>query len=569
MASVPICRSPTRHRPQSRPAAPARFGLWDFPTFGAYALYETGANGVANDVYAVHDGQLTEIVQAYLNDDKVSVSGLIPAGANTGGNVAALTDGRYAGNNIQFYMTDGRSPGVVFGAPIANLPGIWTANHRGDGVVMMCLTCSPVKSEDFLEIYPNGVPTPSVAAKWQRCPDPFAEDPTDQSQWTWTENAIRHLMHYKMVREGVDYATKIAPTLSYWQDAAAVCDEAVALKAGGAEARWRSSVAHKHTDKHGDVTGAILATCDGWISPRSDGALVVYAGKYVAPTVNIDSSHIVAFEWEGVGVDDDQAINEIICSYISADHDYNTVECDAWRDEDNIAERGQILSDPLDPQVPSWGQVRRLAKRRMARTNALFRGTVTTNIAGRIARGHRYIHLTLQEAGATFYIGPVEITAVTRNIATGGITFSWVAADPNIDAWNEATEEGEPAALGDRVAAEPLDAPSISDAEAEIAESGTNARIRITVDGYDREDITWYARWRITTDTTWNEQGYSDIDPGPSAILLTSVVPVDVGIDVEVAYGVGDGRTSPWSELVTVSTASDIIFDGGDASTEA
>ena len=38
-------------------------------------------------------------------------------------------------------------------------------------------------------------------------------------------------------------------------------------------------------------------------------------------------------------------------------------------------------------------------------------------------------------------------------------------------------------------------------------------------------------------------------------MLLTSLVPLDVGIDVEVAYGVGDGRISPWSTLASVSTS--------------
>lgn len=75
-------------------------------------------------------------------------------------------------------------------------------------------------------------------------------------------------------------------------------------------------------------------------------------------------------------------------------------------------------------------------------------------------------------------------TAVTRNVVTGGLTFSWVAVDPNIDAWNPATEEGDPAAVGDRVAAVPLDTPTITEAEAEFGDDGTSARIRITVDGY-------------------------------------------------------------------------------------
>lgn len=532
----------------SRPPRVSAYGVSRL--YGAYILFETAANGRAIDVYAVHEGQITETVRFYLADDAVNLSG------NT---VLAGVDGRYGDSRLQLFWTDGSSPGTPFSAVMAELPGIWTANHRGDGVVLLATLARSVKSEDFLDIYPNGVPVASMVAKWQKCPDLWAADPTDQSQWTWTENVIRHLAHYKLVREGVDYATKIAPTIAYWRAAQDVCDEDVPLKAGGTEKRWRSCLSHTHTQKHGDVTAALLATCDGWIAPRADGALVVYAGKYYEPTITIGPEHITAYEWSGVGVDDDSAVNSITCSYVSAEHDYNTVECDAWIDENDILARGQELTDSLDPQVPSHGQVRRLAKRMMQRTNALYRGTVTTNVAGRVARGHRYINLHIEEAGTVFFSGVAEITAVTRNMQTGGITFSWVAASPSIDAWNPATEEGSPAATGDRVAPQPLTAPEIDSATAELSADGVTAQIRLIVDGPDRDDLTWFARWKVSSDPIWNEAVYSDIDAGDTVELLTTLVPTNASIDVAVSYQVGDGRVSPWSATETVNTSTSAL----------
>ncbi len=516
--------------------------------YGACVLYETSSNGTAIDVWAVHDGPMSQMLQLYLADDKVSVSGGYP-----GGFVQPGEDGRYGDNKVRLYYTDGRVPGTSIDQVVSELPGIWTNNHRGDGACLLYLMSSPVKSDDYLDIYPNGVPTPSVVAQWQKCPNPFSDDPTDPSQWTYTENVVRHIMHYKMVREGVDYATKIAPTLDYWKAASLVCDEAVPLKAGGSEPRWRSCLSHEHTRRHGDVVSTMLAACDGWMATRQDGAFVIYAGKYYTPTVTIGPEHIVSYDWKGVGVDDDEAVNELICSYVSKDHDYNSVETTAWRDENDISKRGQRLSNTLEIQTPSWGQVRRLAKRQMARANALYRGTVTTNVSGRIARGERYINLHLEEAGVVFYTGPVEITAVTRNMATGGLTFTWSQVDPNIDAWNPVTEEGDPAPVGERVASEPLATPSITSASAEI-QGGTTARVRIIVNGFDRDDYTWYARWRVSGDVTWNEQSYTDLDPGTPVELLTSVVPINQDVEVEVSYSSGDGRTSPWSDLVTVDT---------------
>jgi hypothetical protein len=191
----------------------------------------------------------------------------------------------------------------------------------------------------------------------------------------------------------------------------------------------------------------------------------------------------------------------------------------------------------------------------MARVNALHRGTVTTNVAGRIVRGQRYINLDLTEAGTTFYSGPVEITAVTRNMATGGVTFTWVAADPDIDAWDAAADEGEPAAKGDRSELPTLLAPIIVTADPEFAADGVSVQIRVGVIAPDRPDLTWYARWKLAAATSWTEATFSDVDPGASVILVVGLVPADSMVDVQVSYANGIGQVSNWSDTNTVDTS--------------
>ena len=544
----------------SRPPRVSAYGTMRL--YGAYILYETAdavspnpfgnARGMAVDGYAVHDGPMTAPVTFYIGDDVVTWKSGV---AYPGGFINGLADGKYGNDTVRFFYTDGQTPGTTIPEIISLLSGIWTSDHRGDGICLLYATFKSVKSKNFLKRFPSGTPPLSIAAQWQKCPDPWAADPTDESGWTWTENVIRHLMHYKMVREGIDYATKIAPSIDMWRDAADVCDESVPLKAGGTEARYRSCISHMHTQSHAEVNATMLAACDGWMATRPDGSLAIYAGKYYPPTVTIGPENIVSWDWEGVGVDDDEAVNEFVCSYISVAHDYNSVECDAWRNEDDIAERGQVLSQNMEIQTPSFGQVRRLAKRKMARVNAAFRGTITTNVSGRIARGHRYITLNLVEGGDTYYSGPAEIRAVTRNMQTGGITFSWVSADPDIDAWNAATEEGSPAANGDRVAPQPLSTPIIDTATAEFGYDGTSAQIMVLADSDDGDDITWYLRWKLDADSIWNEAEYTDINPSSTVELLSVLVPVNAMIDIAIAYGVGDGRISDWSTTETVDTS--------------
>jgi hypothetical protein len=543
----------------SRPPRVSAYGISRL--YGAYVLYETASNGTAVDVYAVHEGKLDGIVARYLGDATVTLTGTV---VNKG------SDGRYKGSAVNFYTTDGSIPGAGFPAVTALIPD-WTG--RGDGVVGLAVTAKSVKAKDFQETYPqSAVPVPSIVARWQRCPDPAAANPLDESGWTFTENPVRQLLHYKLVREGPKpalrrsdpaypaalatlrakwWARKIAPTLQWWINASADCDAPRALKAGGTEARYRSAVAHKHTDEHKGPTSALLATFDGWLAPRRDGALVVYSGRIYAPDPAdlLSSSEIVSYTWEGGRVDDTEAVNEVICSYISAPHDYNSVECDAWRDEDDITQRGQVLSSPLEVQVPSNGQVRYLAKRLMARKNSPFRMTITTNIAGRKVQGKRFIPVHLEEAGRVFYSGSVEVISLSRTLR-GGVTIQCVAVDPNVDNWNPATEEGSPAALGNRVAAQPLSTPTITTAQY------AGGFLTLSVAAADRADLTWYVRSRVQGASAWGpETVYADIDAGPAVTLQTDIVPADMTLEVEVLYTVGDGRASDWSPLATVSTA--------------
>jgi len=545
----------------------------------AYALFETAANGTAVDVGAVHDGRIDGYEQFYLGDDKVTLSG------NT---VNAGADGRYKDSTIHIYTTLGNAVETAFSAVTSLLPGIWTSDHRGDGVATMAVTFRPVKAKHYQETYPSGLPPAGSAVL--RAQPVFDWRDTSQSvgdplTWKWSENFILHIAHYLLTRKlavgptrppsdpdywadiagmyGAVWAIKFTPTLSYWTAAADDADLPTPLKGGGTEPRYRSCLAHKHTDQHKTVLSGLLACGDGWMSPRHDGAIIIYSGRYYEPTVSIGPDEIVSYSFED-GLADEDSVNEIALTYISAAHDFNAVETDAWRDEDDIAARGRVNSVTVSNQVPSHSQARRLAKRYMAKAMAPMRGTVTTNSGGRVAVGQRYINLTIDEGnGFAPYEGPAEITQLTRNLATGGVTFAWVAADPNIDAWNPATEEGDPAPVGNRVALAPLDAPVISSATAAYGyDSATGAPgvyLVLAIDAPDRSDLTWFLRTRASGAAIWGERQYSDIDASAAVALATEFVPVDAMVEVEAAFMTGDGRVSPWSATETVSTSSAAI----------
>ncbi len=557
--------------------------------FGAYVLYANTTYSVnsdsfspwALDAFAIHDGPVDSIIARYLGDK------LITLGTSYGAQyVAKLPGGAYGDFAVKWYETLGATPGTANWPEFyAKLPTNWSATHRGDGVVMVGVVWKPVSSDEFGTRFPSGAAPASVAGRWQRVYDPRqgGQSPSDPTTWTWSDNPVLHLLHYRLVREkarksiGAALPTGpqlldawnvfFAPTVAYWITAANVCDEAIPLKAGGTEKRYRAFLAHKHTDPHKDVIDGLTQTFDGWTSPRGDGAIVVFAGKYVVPTVTIGPDQIVSYSWQ-YGIADEESLNELKITYISALHDYNPVDAEPWVDTAAIAARGRVRTQGIDFSVPSHGQARRLAKRVFARVMAADRGIVTTNVAGRIARGQRYVYLKIIEAGTTFFDGVAEITGMTRNLSSGGVTFSWVAIGPNIDAWNPATEEGDPAPLGAVTALAEPPAPTIDSAIIlydNPADTGTGARAVISLSGPSGDDLIWYARWRVVGDPVWNEQKYTDVDSSGGVALVTGFIPVNELVEVQVAYEGGNSALSGWSFPATNVNSSTVATPPGAA----
>ncbi|MBB4616899.1 hypothetical protein [Sphingomonas abaci] len=569
-------RAETASQPLKTERPPRVSAYGRLKLYGAYTLYETAKDGTAVDVWAFHDGRIDGIEAWYLGDKKVT--------RLANGYVQGEADGLYGDSNIiQIGANLGAATETAHALVIAKVPEVWTSAHRGDGVVTGYMLSAAVKQKNFSATYANGGPNNTPLGLVIRAQPVFdwrdpAQRVDDPLTWRWSENAVLHLAHYQLVRNGKTWARHFAPTLSYWTAAANDADVAMPLRDGGTEPRYRSCVSHRHAgdgSEHKAVIAALLACFDGWMCPREDGALVVYSGRYYEPRVTVGPDIITAYTDED-GIEDENAVNEIGLTYISADHDFNAVDTTPWADEADILARGAVRSEDLANQVPSHSQARRLGKRRMMQTMAPKRGTFTTLAAGSAILSERYVNLIAAEMLGTedeivAYSGPAEITGLSRDLQSGAIQASWIAATPDIDEWDPAREEGEPAPTGDTIAREPLDMPVIISATAQYSAVGqtpegdepvdptpgqtaTGARVLIAATGPDRDDLTWSARWRVGTSGSWNEREYADADPGPGVSFLTEFVPLSNQINVQVAYSVGDGRLSPWSASAVVDT---------------
>ena len=521
------------------PKSPRAYGYGTRRVFGSLAFWDNKSDGGTVDVVAFVDGRANAIRRVYLNDEQVSVS--------NGGTVSAI-EKKYQGGRVRVGWNLGQTPAPVHSPVVSALPGIWTNNHRGDGVVSGYIIKSPEREEKFLETYPQGDNvTLSLVIDMQLCFDPRT------GQTVWTENPVLHLLHYFIVRRGYDYNTKILPQIDKWIAAANVCDEIVS-----GEPRYRGCVLYDSRAKPAEVIGSILETFDGYYAENERGEVIVYAGEYYTPTVTIGPEHIIEYEHQSF-IEDENIINELSVTYVSSQHDYNQVEAQPWRDETDISARGFVNSTSFNPQTPSFKQNRRLAKISMARNNTPDRGVVVTNYGGRIAEGHRFINLNIVEAGTTIYSGPAEITKITRNLETHGLTIEWTRAEPNAWSWNPATEDGYGAPTGSASIVSQPSPPSIDAAVFAFDNAAQTASLEITGTGPNRDDLTWFARIREQGASAWEEKRYNDAAPGATVVLSVAVIPTDTPIEVQIAFSTGGRRFSGWSgsTIVTADTSAE------------
>jgi hypothetical protein len=177
------------------------------------------------------------------------------------------------------------------------------------------------------------------------------------------------------------------------------------------------------------VRANILASMDGWLSANGKGQLVVKAGRYVEPTFILPAEHIVGYSWRSFQVAE-EAVNELVVSYVSAAHEYSEVEAGTY----SKAEPSPVgKAEPLQlPWVPSAKQAMRLAKRKMTRLDAERRGSVRSTIYGLNGMGQRFIRVRNPEL-ATMADVVLEVMNVELDLARGEVVFEVIQADVTID----------------------------------------------------------------------------------------------------------------------------------------
>lgn len=402
-------------------------------------------------VIAINEGEIDAIESHKLDDNSVVLVGTAVVGA-------------YMFSTASFVHIDtrlGLATETAYSDLITLFPTKWSSSHRGDGVASLMISCSQTPNfTDFPTVYPGGTaPNPRVVIRAVKVWDPRdgVQDKDDPSTWTWSTNPILILLDFHRHADGLGLAVfdarlfTSAALIEDWIPAANICDESV-----GGVTRYACSGGYSIAeDMPAEVIAQILATCDGQTYQRPDGAIGVRVGKTIAPTITLTDKNIKGYSDLRCNANVFNECNEITAKYTSPSHDYQVVDADPWRDEDDIAERGQVLTKAIALTfVNDHSQVRRLMKIAHARANPEISFTLVTDKAGMTLINERYVHLTVNEVGLSappLFDRDFEIVPDSFRIDPTGqgdrCTMAVISMDQPAYDWDEGTEAGTPPAI--------------------------------------------------------------------------------------------------------------------------
>jgi hypothetical protein len=460
--------------------------------------------------------RVSSILEYYINDEPVTLDA-------SGYVIEYKTKSNVRDDRAQILTRLGLPTETAYGELITAFPGIWTSQHRGDGVSSILAVIRQPPLEDMQKVFPNGTNT-TFSAVYETS---LLFDPRDGTK-VFKENAALVIRDYLVSEWGFRLANLwVENANAEYITAANVCDEAVPLKAGGTEPRWRIGMSYSMVERPADVLQRMLDACDGMIYPTPNMGIALKAGRWEEPTVTLDADSIASFSGLTRGGDVLTRANLVTARYTSCLHRYSEQEADPWLDDDDIAENGEIATDMELFAVPSHSQCRRLMKIRHRRANPKWRGTIVCNLRGLAVLGERFIRVTLPDYGLD--AEPFEIQGQPAFImGEDGATVTGVSIDvasmsAEAWAWDAATEEGTaPAVTEDITQAErvlPVPSGFMLSTVIRIVQGNAIPFANFTADAPEGANDS--ILFEVSTDdgTTWievpHDRGINTVDYGP------------------------------------------------------
>lgn len=328
---------------------------------------------------------------------------------------------------------------------------LWKATDAWKGQTMIWLKLNAGGQGDRQERWPSSPPLVEVEGRWSLVYDPreVSHDPDDAATWEWSEN------HALCVRD----ALAQNPMRAYQEaqihasfdiDGPDACDELVALKSGGSEARYTcaGTVLFSEGEIEDQLNPMMISGAADFI--RIGGKLGYAAGVYRAPTETLTYLLGDRFDFPDM-LPGSELVNQLRVSYLNSARGYETAHLAPWDIPGAVVSDGGVpavktLDLPFCASPTQAMRVRKITGLRQRRQERIQGGTLPPEAFDLVGGATATIALP---APYDALDGVYEIEGIHPGLDPIGesgevamrLPASLVKHDATIYAWDETTEE--------------------------------------------------------------------------------------------------------------------------------
>lgn len=349
--------------------------------------------------------------------------------------------GRFAGF-VHVEKNLGTATQAAFTGLNADLPQLWTANHRqrGRAGVYIRFKWNP-------DLFPSGLPNITFDVKGKPVLDPRTGT-TD-----WNDNPALNIADHLSSADysyGADFNAEIDQTQLI--ASANVCDEFIPLRDGGSEKRYTVNGVFESTEEPGRVTEQMAGAMAGAVVFTS-GKFWIYAGAWRPPTVSLDEDDIISPLKIRTKLSRRELFNGVKGTFVNPSQSWQQTDFPAVPGASYLAEDNneRLWKDIFLPFTVLPVACQRLGKIDLERARRQVTVEATFKLSGYQLQPPEVVQLTVARLGwtnKTFEVARSSL--VVLEDAEGGpalaVEMSLREADANVYVWNTSDEDsGDPA----------------------------------------------------------------------------------------------------------------------------
>lgn len=348
--------------------APRRIYVGKNLAGGIRAFFHT-KSGTLYQLVVVGHGRINRFAEFWVDGEPVTVS----SGAVTSTDKAGF---------MWVATRDGSGQGGNYTALSDAFPLTWGPNRRLQNQATFLVRMKAPAPEDFAKIFPKSYNT---AVQWviegQRIYDPRT------NTTGYGDNAALVIAHYLTHADG--YRLKSGEV--DWASVEAMADVAdlpIPQKVGGTAPNLRLWGYWTLDEGPVDVLDRMHASSGIRAYETQDGKIGLIGGGFGTPATTLtakDISSIVTKE----AINEREGYNVLVPFFLSEDQKFTVTELEPWRDEDRLAEEGEVSAEYRMEMCPNQSQARRLAKKQIHDDNRA-KVEIVTNLVGLKARYPRF-----------------------------------------------------------------------------------------------------------------------------------------------------------------------------------